>query len=157
MYKLPYFELNKPRYLEIDIKYHNPNLIKINTECEKSDWIDLRASETVEIKKGEFKLISLGISVKLPKGYEMHIAPRSSTFKNFKIIQTNSVAVIDNSYCGDMDIIKYPALAMEDTIIKENDRICQFRLVENMPSIFLHEVDFLDNEERGGFGSTGII
>jgi len=140
----------------IKIKYHTDKIDKLKYIDGKSDWIDLRAAEDVELKKGEFKLVSLGVSMKLPDGYEAHIVPRSSTFKNFKIIQTNHQAVIDNSYCGDNDIWKYPVYAMEDTVIHTNDRICQFRIVENQPKITFEEVDHLDGDTRGGFGSTGV-
>lgn len=141
--------------IEIKIKYHNKNIAKVE-KIAKGDWIDLRAAETVEFKAFEYKLISLGVSMKLPDGYEMHLAPRSSTFKNFGIIQTNSVGVIDSSYCGDDDIIKYPALALRDTVIEEGDRICQFRVVKNQPPINFVEVDSLGEVSRGGFGITGV-
>ena len=139
----------------IKIKYHNKNIDKIE-KIDTGDWIDLRAAETVELKADEFKLISLGISMQLPEGYEAHLVPRSSTFKNYGIIQTNHQGVIDESYCGDNDVWKFPAYAMRDTVITENDKICQFRIVEKMPSIEFEEVDTLNNTDRGGFGSTGI-
>lgn len=138
----------------IRIKYHDKEIDKI-TKIEQGDWIDLRSAETVELKAGEFKLISLGISMELPSGYEAHIVPRSSTFKNFGIIQTNHQAVIDESYCGDNDIWYYPTYALRDTIIHKNDRICQFRIVKKQPTIEFIEVESLDNENRGGIGSTG--
>lgn len=140
----------------IEIKYHDDELVKLNYIDGKSDWIDLRSAEDVVLKKGEFKLISLGVSMKLPKGYEAHIVPRSSTFKNFGIIQVNSVGIVDYSYSGDKDIWKYPVLATRDTEIHKNDRICQFRIVENQPMIIFNEVIKLDDTNRGGFGSTGI-
>ena len=124
-------------------------------EGDKSNWIDLRSAEDIELKAGEFKLISLGVAMELPKGYEAHIVPRSSTYKNFGIIQTNHCGIIDESYCGDNDIWKYPALAMRDTVIHKNDRICQFRIVEKMPKVEFNEVEVLGNEDRGGIGSTG--
>lgn len=138
---------------KIKIKYF-ANINKIE-KIEKGDWIDLHSAEEVELKAGEFKLISLGVAMQLPKGYEAHIVPRSSTFKNFGIIQTNHQGVIDESYCGDNDIWKFPALAIRDTVIHKNDRICQFRIVEKMPKINFREVEILGNENRGGFGSTG--
>lgn len=122
----------------------------------KGDWIDLRSAIDVELKKGDFKLIPLGIGVKLPEGYEMNIVPRSSTYKNFKIIQTNHFAVVDESYCGDNDQIFYPVLAMEDTHISKNDRICQFRINKKQPQIIFEIVEKLEDEDRGGHGSTGI-
>ena len=124
-------------------------------EITNGDWIDLRAAEDVQMKKGDFKLISLGVGMKLPKGYEAHIAPRSSTYKNFKIIQSNSIGIVDSSYCGDNDVWKFPAIAMEDTVIHKNDRICQFRIVKNQPDIMFETVTKLDQNSRGGFGSTG--
>lgn len=139
----------------IKIKYHNQNIHKIG-KIRQGDWIDLRSAETVVLKAGESKLISLGVSMKLPDGYEAHIVPRSSTFKNFGITQTNHCGIVDNSYSGTNDIWRFPALAHRDTIISENDRICQFRIIEKMPEINFEEVDVLDDTERGGFGSTGI-
>ena len=140
---------------KIKIKYHTDEIEKLRYIDGKSDWIDLRAAEDVELKAGEFKLISLGVSMELPKGYEAHIVPRSSTFKNFGVIQTNHQAVIDESYCGDNDIWRYPAYALRDTVIHKNDRICQFRIIEHQPTIEFDEVEHLDGEERNGFGSTG--
>ena len=142
--------------MELIIKYHNKNIDKIK-KTEKGDWIDLRAAETVELKKGDFKLISLGVSIKLPKGYEAHIAPRSSTFKNYGIIQVNSVGVVDESYCGEDDIWKMPVFATRDTVINENERICQFRIMQKMPELEIVETEVLEGESRGGFGSTGKI
>lgn len=139
----------------IQIKYHNPHLDRIS-KIEKGDWIDLRAAETVELKAGEFRIVSLGVSMRLPDGYEAHIVPRSSTFKKWGIIQTNHMGVIDNSYSGDNDIWGMPVFAMRDTIINVNDRICQFRIVERMPAVKFEEVDHLSGEDRGGFGSTGV-
>ncbi len=139
---------------KILVRYHNDNIDKIE-KISKGDWIDLRAAETVELKAGDFKIISLGISMKLPEGYEAHIVPRSSTFKKWGILQTNHMGVIDNSYSGDNDIWGMPVLAMRDTVINENDRICQFRIVKRMEQVALEQVDHLEGVDRGGFGSTG--
>lgn len=139
----------------IKVKYENSNMQHMQ-KISEGDWIDLRAAETVKLKKGDFKLISLGVAMKLPKGYEAHIVPRSSTFKNFGIIQTNHQAVIDNSYCGDNDIWKYPVYALKDTVIKEGDRICQFRIMKKQPKLRFKVVDKLKAKDRGGFGSTGV-
>lgn len=140
--------------LVIKIKYV-ADIDKIE-KIEKGDWIDLRAAEDVCMKAFDYKLISLGVAMELPKGYEAHILPRSSTFKNFGIIQANHKGIIDESYCGDDDIWMYPAIALRDTIIHKNDRICQFRIVKKMPDdLELKTVEILGNEDRGGFGSTG--
>ena len=141
---------------EIRIKYFSDDIDKLDYVDGKSDWIDLRVSERVELKKGEFKLIPLGIAMQLPDGYEAHLVPRSSTFKNWGIIQTNSVGIIDGSYCGDNDMWKMPVYATRDTVIDVNDRVAQFRIVENQPKIRFVETDRLSNADRGGFGSTGI-
>ena len=138
----------------IKVKYFDKEIDKI-TKVENGDWIDLRAAETVEMKAGDFKLIPLGVGMILPKGYEAHIVPRSSTYKNFGIIQTNHQAVIDESYCGDNDQWLYPAYALRDTIIHKNDRICQFRIVRKMPAINIEEVEHLTDKDRGGIGSSG--
>jgi dUTP pyrophosphatase len=138
----------------IKIKYHTDEIDKIK-EIAVGDWIDLRAAETVAMNTGDFKLISLGVSMKLPEGYEAHVAPRSSTFKKWGVLQTNSTGIIDNSYSGTNDIWRFPALAMRDTVINKNDRICQFRIVKRQPTIEFEEVDTLDSVDRGGFGSTG--
>ncbi len=140
--------------MEIKIKYHNNRIDKIE-QITSGDWIDLRAAETVRMKKGDFAYISLGISMKLPEGYEAHVAPRSSTFAKWGIRQTNGTGIIDNSFSGTNDIWKMPAYAVRDTEIKENDRICQFRIMQRMPQLVFTETESLDSEDRGGFGSTG--
>ncbi len=140
----------------IKIKYFDKEIDKIK-DIACGDWIDLRAAETIEMKAGEFRLISLGVGMMLPYGYEAHIVPRSSTYKNFGIIQTNHQAVIDNSYSGDIDIWKYPAYALRDTVIHKNDRICQFRIIKSQPAIEFIEVEHLNEESRGGIGSTGTV
>lgn len=139
----------------IKIKYFTDKIEKLTYIDGKSDWIDLRAAEDVDLKKGEFRLIPLGVAMQLPHGYEAHIVPRSSTFKNFGIIQTNHQGVVDCSYCGDNDQWFMPALAVRDTHISVNDRICQFRIMENQPAITFDEVAHLGDKDRGGFGSTG--
>ncbi len=139
----------------IKIKYFTDKIEKLTYIDGKSDWIDLRAAEDVDLKKGEFRLIPLGVAMQLPQGYEAHIVPRSSTFKNFGIIQTNHQGVVDCSYCGDNDQWFMPALAVRDTHISVNDRICQFRIMENQPAITFDEVAHLGDKDRGGFGSTG--
>ena len=139
---------------KIKIKYFDDEIDKIE-KISKGDWIDLRSAETVHLKKGEFRLIPLGVGMKLPDGYEAHIVPRSSTYKNFKIIQTNHMGIIDNSYSGDSDQWMMPVIAMEDTVIHKNDRICQFRIEKFQPKIEFEEVERLDKVSRGGIGSTG--
>lgn len=139
----------------IKIKYFSDDIEKLTYIDGKSDWIDLRASEEVELKAGEFRLIPLGVAMQLPEGYEAHLVPRSSTFKTWGLIQTNSVGVIDCSYSGDNDMWRMPVYATRDTIIHVNDRIAQFRIMENQPKILFDEAEHLGAVDRGGFGSTG--
>lgn len=142
----------------IKVKYfenHEGLTVEPLKKIDKGDWIDLRANETISLRKGDFRLIPLGIGMKLPEGYEAHIVPRSSTFKNWGILQTNSMAIIDNSYSGNNDQWWMPVFATKNTIIQRNDRICQFRIVEKQPMIEFDTVKFLDDVDRGSFGSTG--
>lgn len=141
--------------MKIRIKYLSDNIEHLTYIGGKSDWIDLRAAEDVVMKAGEFKLIPLGVAMELPEGYEAHILPRSSTYKNFGIIQTNHMGVVDESYCGDNDQWFFPAYALRDTEIHVNDRICQFRIMEHQPTICFEETESLGHEDRGGIGSTG--
>lgn len=140
--------------MEIKVKY-----LKDIEHIEKlpmGDWIDLRASEDITLEKGEFAILHLGVAMELPKGYEAHIVPRSSTYKKWGIIQTNGMGIIDESYCGDNDEWGMPVYATRLTQIKKNDRICQFRIVRKMESVSIVTVETLGNNNRGGFGSTGI-
>ena len=142
---------------EIKIKYFTDKIEKLTYigGSKRSNWIDLRAAETIELKAGDFKLIPLGVAMKLPEGYEAHIAPRSSTFKTWGLIQVNSVGVVDQLYCGDTDQWMMPVYATRDTVINVNDRVCQFRIIENQPEIEFVEVEHMEDESRGGFGSSG--
>lgn len=170
VFKLKFWDVDKYHEpLPIEIKYFDPFTIDENdkkhiiekeklTRIEKiktGEWIDLRAAEDISMKQFEFKLIPLGIAMQLPRGYEAHVIPRSSTYKNFGVIQANSFGLIDNSYCGDDDQWKFPAIALRDTEIKKGDRICQFRIQRIMPKVEIIEVETLGNENRSGFGSTG--
>ena len=140
---------------EIKVKYFVDGLDELCYVDGKSDWIDLRAAETVTLRAGEFRLIPLGVAIALPEGYEAHIVPRSSTFKNYGILQTNSMGVVDSSYRGDGDQWYMPAWATRDVTIEKNARICQFRIVRNQPQLTFTRVERLEDADRGGFGSTG--
>ena len=140
---------------EIKVKYFVDGIDELCAVAGKSDWIDLHAAEEVTLKAGEFRLIPLGVAMALPEGYEAHIVPRSSTFKNYGILQTNSMGVVDCSYCGDNDQWRMPVYATRDVTIEKNARICQFRIVRNQPPLTFTRVERLDGPDRGGFGSTG--
>lgn len=140
--------------LTIKVKYFDKEIDKL-AKVSIGDLIDLRASETVVMKAGDFKLIPLGVGMKLPDGYKANVYPRSSTYKNFGIILANSVGLIDNSYSGDEDQWRFPAIALRDTVIRKNDRICQFEIQKIQPPIIFEEVEHLDEHSRGGIGSTG--
>ena len=144
----------KNKVMTIGIKYFEPDLKPLE-KIKKGDWIDLRAAERVEMKKGDYYLIRLGVGMILPNGYEAHVLPRSSTPKKFGIMSANSMGIIDNSYSGDADEWKFPAVAIRDTVIEKGDRIAQFRIVENQPSIEFMVLDRLNEDSRGGIGSTG--
>ncbi len=144
-----------PGEKRIRIKYFTDKIERLMYIGGKSDWIDLRAAEEVSMKAGEFRLIPLGIAMELPKGWEAHVVPRSSTFKNFGIIQVNHTGIIDETYCGDHDQWFMPAYALRDTVIHVNDRICQFRIMEHQPRLVFEETQSLGNQDRGGLGSTG--
>ena len=139
----------------IKVRYLSDRIEKLRPIENKSDWIDLRSAADISLKKGESCLIPLGVAMKLPEGYEAHIVPRSSTFKNFGILQTNHMGIIDNSYSGDNDEWKMAVLAVRDTMIHTGDRICQFRIMKKQPVLIFEETDCLGGEDRGGFGSTG--
>lgn len=139
----------------IQIKYFSDEIEKLTYIAGKSDWIDLRAAKEMELKAGEYAMIPLGVGMKLPEGYEAHIVPRSSTYKNYGLIQTNHMGVVDESYCGDNDQWHMPVYALRDTVVHVNDRICQFRIMEHQPTIVFEEVKRLEDTDRGGFGSTG--
>ena len=140
--------------MEIKVKYFDQDLEKLEKIC-KGDWIDLRSAESVDLKAGEYRLIRLGVGMILPDGYEAIVAPRSSTPSKFGVLLSNSIGVIDNSYSGDADEWRFPALAIRDTHIEKGDRICQFRIIKNMDPIEIVEVDRLNEISRGGIGSTG--
>ena len=139
----------------IKIRYLSDEIEPLRYVDGKSDWIDLRAAERVELKAGEFRLIRLGVALELPEGYEAHVVPRSSTFKTWGLLQTNSMGVIDASYCGDNDEWRMPVYATRDTCVEVNDRICQFRIMAHQPQIVFQPVAHLTGADRGGFGSTG--
>lgn len=141
----------------LQIKYFTDKIDKLTYIDGKSDWIDLRVSEEVDMKAGEWRLIPLGVAIRLPEGYEAHVVPRSSTFKNYGLIQTNHMGVIDCSYCGDNDQWYVPMYAMRDVHIGINERICQFRIMKNQPALQFEEVEHLSDVDRGGFGSTGRL
>ena len=140
---------------QIKIRYFSDEIERLRYIDGKSDWIDLRCAERTELKAGDFALIPLGVAMELPEGYEAHVVPRSSTFKTWGIIQTNSMGIIDHSYCGDNDQWRMPVYATRDTVIELGDRICQFRIVENQPKLEFLECEHLSGPDRGGFGSTG--
>ena len=139
--------------MKIKIKYFSD--IQPIEKIAIGDFIDLRSAEDIDLDAGDFAIIKLGVGMKLPEGYEAHVVPRSSTYKKWGIIQTNSVGIIDNSYSGDNDQWMMPVLAMRDTHISKNDRICQFRIVKKQPEIEFTTVEKLDDVSRNGFGSTG--
>ena len=141
--------------MQISIKYIVPDLKPI-TAAHPNEWIDLRAAEDVELERGEYRKIRLGVAIALPDGFEAIVAARSSTFEKWGIILTNGIGIIDNLYSGDNDEWKVPVMAFWKTKIHKNDRICQFRIIYHQPACDIVPVDTLGNPDRGGFGSTGV-
>ena len=139
----------------VKVKYHVDGLEPIS-QAHSGEWCDLRCAEDVELKKGDFKYIDLGVSIALPAGYEAILAPRSSTFKRYGIIQTNGIGVLDFLYRGNDDRWMMPVYATRDTVIHKNDRICQFRIQECQLPLNIVPVDNMEDESRGGLGSTGV-
>ena len=140
---------------EIKVKYFVEGIDPLCYVDGKSDWIDLHVAEDTTLTAGEFRLIPLGVAMTLPEGYEAHMVPRSSTFKNYGILQANSMGVVDHTYCGDGDQWYFPAYATRDVFLEKNTRLCQFRIMENQPRLHFQTVDRLEGPDRGGFGSTG--
>lgn len=154
--------------MKIRIKYFEEatKLKKIT----KGNWIDVYSNKDVFVKAGERAMIPLGFALELPRGWEAHLAPRSSTFKTWGIIQTNSVGVVDDTYIGDNDQWHMPVYCLQGknfeksidgeytdgTWIKKGDKIGQFRIMEVMPEIEFEEVESFGNADRGGFGTTGV-
>lgn len=141
--------------MDIKVKYFTDKIDKLQ-KIEQGDWIDLRVAEDVHMKAGEFKVLHLGVAMQLPAGYEAIVAPRSSTYKNWGIVLSNSIGVIDGSYCSDQDEWRAPVIALMDTDIPINTRLFQFRIQKNQPKLNFITVDDLDNPDRGGIGSTGV-
>lgn len=139
----------------IQVKYFDKYMPML-VQTDNGDWIDLVCTEDMELRKGTMAFIHLGVAMKLPEGYEAHLAPRSSTYHRYHIIQVNSVGVIDNSYCGDNDEWMLPVVALEDTTIPKYARIAQFRIMKKQPKLQFTSVEHLSDNDRGGFGSTGI-
>lgn len=139
---------------DVKVKYFTDKIDPLE-KIEQGDWVDLRVAEDVEMEAGEFRLLHLGVAMQLPDGYEAIVAPRSSTYKKWGIVQANSIGVIDESYCGDGDEWRFPAIALVDTKIPCNTRICQFRIQKKQPKLNFITVDQLGNPDRGGIGSTG--
>lgn len=140
--------------MKINVKYHAP--IPTLKQVDGSDWIDLYCAADVCLDKDTFYIIPLGVSMELPAGYEAHVVPRSSTFKKWGLIQTNSMGVIDETYCGDDDKWGFPVYATRNVVIPFGTRLCQFRIEKKQPEIEFDMVEHLDGASRGGFGSTGV-
>ena len=148
--------------MKIRIKYFEgaTKLKKIT----KGNWIDVYARKDVFVPLAERAMIPLGFALELPKGWEGHLAPRSSTFKTWGLIQTNSVGVVDDTYIGDNDEWNMPVYCLKGhdskdgvagTLVKCGDKIGQFRIMEVMPELEFEEVESFGNVDRGGFGTTG--
>ena len=146
---------NNSEHIDINIKYSDPNMPKLEM-TERGDWVDVRAAKEYNLPANTHALIDLGFACELPEGYEAHLAPRSSSFKKWGFIVTNSIGIIDNSYCGNDDIWKLSIYTTRETTINKYDRIAQFRIIRKQPYIVFFEVESLGSPSRGGFGSSGV-
>lgn len=140
---------------KIKIKFTDEKVYEEFNNISVGDWIDLKTIDIVTIKEGQFRMIDLGVAMELPEGYEAWIVPRSSTFMKYGVLQANSIAIIDNSFRGNDDVLRFLVWATRDVTIPKGTRICQFRIMKNQPEIDFIKVDKLENENRGGIGSTG--
>lgn len=144
--------------MEVKIKYLTEDPIELQ-DIEQGDWIDIPLQQNLNLLGNPYKLVPLGIAIQLPKGYEAHVIPRSSTFKNYGMIQTNGMGLIDESYCGDNDQWHWPAYILVNKpqlrFVPKGTRLCQFRIIKKQPKINLETVEHLSNKDRGGLGSTG--
>ena len=139
--------------LKVKIKYFDEDAPKLE-KFDYGSWIDLYLAEDVELKSGQRAYLPMGVAMKLPKGYEAIIAPRSSTYKRWGLLQTNSWGIVDSSYAGDTDEWMMPVLATRDIKIPKKTRLCQFRIQKEQPDFSFVEVNHL-GEDRSGLGSTG--
>ena len=140
--------------MDIFVKYLTDEIDQVS-QAHPGEWIDLRSSKLIALRKGDFTLIPLGVIISVPSGYESILVPRSSTFKKYGIIQTNGIGVIDHLYCGPNDEWKMPVYATRDTVIPANTRICQFRIIPSQEVTIRTVNDVMQTKSRGGFGSTG--
>jgi dUTP pyrophosphatase len=153
--------------MDIKVKYHYDDSPRLQM-TDKGDWVDLYTAEDVIITNPvEFQLVNLGVSIELPEGYEANIVPRSSTYKNWNVLQSNHFGVVDESYKGDGDVWKFPLLFVltnqsiidemnDQLVIPKHTRLCQFRINKKQPKLNFIEVEHLGNEDREGFGSSGL-
>lgn len=140
--------------MKAKIKYHDG---ASRIERHGAMW-DMAASETVTLRKGEVRIIPLGVSMKLPSGFMGVLVPRSSTCLKHGIMMANSVGIIENEYRGDGDVWGFVAYAIRDTVIERGTRIAQFMpspLVPDWNKIIFEEVESMGCADRGGYGSTG--
>lgn len=144
----------------IKVKYHVPGMPDIK-QAHEGEWYDLYTAERVVMHPGDFRIIPLGVSIELPEGYEAIVAPRSSTFRRYGVINPGSIGVIDHAYKGDNDIWQFPAYCLQPPEgqmvceIPQFTRICQFRILRQQPDCEIQRVEQLGNPDRGGIGSTG--
>ncbi len=145
--------------MDIKIKYFSDEPIELK-DIEQGDWIDLPLQENFFFNNSKAHLVPLGIAMQLPKGYEAHVIPRSSTFKNYGLIQTNGTGMIDESYNGPNDEWFWPCYALQDAVLGrwlgKGTRLCQFRIIKKQPKINFNGSNLEHNVDRGGHGSTGV-
>lgn len=147
-------EMAKDYDFEIPIRLYDSAFLP--EDIEVGDWIDIAIPYDLHCRKFEAKKIDFKFAMQLPDGYEAHILPRSSTFLRYGLMLTNSMGIIDNSYCGDSDTWKAIVMPFKDIDIARGTRLFQFRIMQKQPNIKFKTVNELGNKDRGGYGSTGV-
>ena len=148
------FGIKETQRMTMKVKYKEG--VKPIVRAYDGEWFDLRAAKDYSLVKGDLLKIDLGVAIELPEGYEAIIRPRSSTAFEYGMLMACS-GVIDHMYCGDEDWWNFGAYVIRSGQIKKNDRICQFRIQKQQPSVAelnIETVEHLGNRNRGGFGST---
>lgn len=121
-------------------------------------WIDLQCAQDTLIMPHKATIVPLGVNLRVPEGYETIIAPRSSTCLKHGILMGNSIGIIDQDYCGNLDELGMVAVNYTDdpVTVEKGLRICQFKVVRAMPAVFFNFVGDMGSVNRGGYGSTGM-
>lgn len=152
----PYFMGEVPvDDIVIEFKALHPAAVRPEVKTIGSSGADVRSVERIELVPGEFRMISLGLSVAIPEGYEIQIRPRSGLAARYGVTVLNAPGTVDSDYRGEMKVILINH-GPETFSVNPGDRIAQLVLVK-VERAHYEEVGQLEDTARGvgGFGSTG--